>query len=257
MAIVSSGPEQRHAIRARARRVIGVFIVGVLIVASMYLYNYVTTANRFAIEKVELAGLSRVDPSSLQRLVGDLRGQNILLAPLDAVEARLESHPRIASVESRRVLPNRVVYSISEREPVALVYTDRFFEIDAAGMVMAGDGYTGLLDLPTITGVARDDVRAGRLCEDPMVSGALEALRVCRDLGAEFAGNISELRTTRTGVSIRSLRDDCVLLLGDGDYERRLRKFFMLRDELARREETGKLIDLRFENQVVLRNGGL
>jgi cell division septal protein FtsQ len=237
--------------------VIGVFIVGVLIVASMYMYNYVTTANRFAIEKVELAGLSRVDSASLQRLVGDLRGQNILLAPLDVVEARLEAHPRIASVECRRVLPNRVVYSITEREPVALVYTDRFFEIDAAGMVMPGDGYTGLLDLPTITGVQRDDVRAGRVCEDPMVRGALEALRVCRDLGAEFAGNISELRATQSGISIRSLRDDCVLLIGNGDYERRLRKFFMLKDELARREETGKLIDLRFENQVVLRSGGL
>ena len=119
MAIVSSGPEQRHAIRARAGRVIGVFIVGVLIVASMYLYNYLTTANRFAIEKVELAGLSRIEPAELERLAGDLRGQNILLAPLDAVETRLESHPRVASVECRRVLPNRVIYSISEREPMS------------------------------------------------------------------------------------------------------------------------------------------
>lgn len=254
MAIVSSSPETKGAIRARARRVIGVFIVGVLIVASMYLYNYVTTANRFAIEKVELAGLSRVEPGALQRLVSDLRGRNILLAPLDAVEARLEAHPRIARVECRRVLPNRVVYSITEREPVALVYTDRYFEIDAAGMVMAGDTYTGLLDLPTITGISMQDVRAGRRCEDPMVRGALEALRVCRDLGAEFAGNISELRATNTGIAIRSLRDDCVLLLGDSDYERRLRKFFLLRGELARREEPGKLIDLRFENQVVLRS---
>ena len=87
-----------------------------------------------------------------------------------------------------------------------------------------------------------------------MVRGALEALRVCRDLGSEFAGNISELRASQSGIAIRSLRDDVVLLLGDGDYERRLRKFFMLREELARREETGKLIDLRFENQVVLRS---
>jgi cell division septal protein FtsQ len=255
LAIVSSGPEQKHAIRARARRVIGVFIVGVLIVASMYLYNYVTTANRFAIEKIELAGLSRIDPNSLQRLVVDLKGQNILLAPLDEVEARLESQPRIASVECRRVLPNRVVYNITEREPVALVYTDRFFEIDAAGMVMPGDDYTGQLDLPTITGVAMDDVRAGRLCQDPMVRGALEALRVCRDLGSEFAGNISELRATSTGIAVRSLRDDCVLLLGNGDYERRLRKFFLLRGELARHDEPGHVIDLRFDNQVVIRSG--
>jgi len=253
LAIVSSGPEQKEAIRARARRVIAVFLIGVLIVASMYLYNYVTTANRFAIERVELSGLSRVEAAELERLVDDLVGQNILLAPLDVVESRLERHPRVASVEARRVLPNRVIYSVAEREPVALVYTDRFFEIDAAGMVMPGDAYTGLLDLPTITGVSSGDVRAGRVCEDPMVRGALEALGVCRDLGAEFAQNISELRASSTGIVIRSLKDDCVLLLGDADYEKRLRKFFLLRDELSRREEPSRLIDLRFDNQVVLR----
>jgi cell division septal protein FtsQ len=254
LAIVSSGPEQKDAIRARARRVIAVFLVGVLIVASMYLYNYLTTANRFAIEKVELSGLSRIDAKELTPLVADLRGQNILLAPLDVVEARLESHPRVAAVESRRVLPDHVTYTIVEREPVALVYTDRFFEIDAAGMVMPGDDYTGLLDLPTITGIASGEVRAGRVCADPMVRGALEALDVCRDLGAEFAQDISELRASSTGIAIRSLKDNCVLLLGDADYEKRLRKFFLLREELARREGPSRLIDLRFENQVVLRS---
>jgi cell division protein FtsQ len=254
LAIVSSGPEPKEAIRARARRVIAVFLVGVLIVASMYLYNYLTTANRFAIEKVELAGLSRIDAAELEQLVADLAGQNILLAPIDVVEARLESHPRVASVEGRRVLPNRVTYAVVEREPVALVFTDRFFEIDAAGMVMPGDAYTGLLDLPTITGVASAEVKAGRVCADPMVRGALQALEVCRELGSEFAQNISELRASSTGIAIRSLQDDCVLLLGDADYERRLRKFFLLRDELSRRAEPSKLIDLRFDNQVVLRS---
>ena len=40
-------------------------------------------------------------------------------------------------------------------------------------MVMPGDEYTAMLDLPTITGVAASDVRAGRACTDPMVLGAI------------------------------------------------------------------------------------
>ncbi len=155
------------------------------------------------------------------------------------------------------MLPNRVVYTIAEREPVALVYTDRFFEIDAAGMVMPGDDYTGLLDLPTITGVsARDDVRAGRAVRGP--DGARRAGSAARVPRSRRRVRGQHLRAARDepGISIRSLRDDCVLLLGDGDYERRLRKFFLLRGELARpRRSPGKLIDLRFENQVVLRSG--
>jgi cell division protein FtsQ len=253
LAIASKGKDHVSAIRARARRVIAVFIVGVLIVASMYLYNYATTSARFAVGKVELTGLSRVDRDDVEALVADLAGQNIFLAPIDVVESRLEAHPRIASATSRRVLPNRVTCTIVEREPVALLFTDRFYEIDDEGMVMPGDEFTAMLDLPTITGVSTRGVRAGRVCEDPKVRGALEALSVCRRLGGEFAADISEVRVTAAGLSIRSLRDDRVLLLGDGEFEKRLRKFFLLRDALAGRADLARLIDLRFENQVVLR----
>jgi cell division protein FtsQ len=242
-------------LRARARRVIAVFVVGVLIVASMYLYNYLTTSPRFAVEHVELSGLARVERAEVERLVADLVGHNILLAPLEVYEARLEAHPRIESVGVRRVLPDRVVYTIFEREPVALVFTDRYYEIDAAGMVMAGDAYTGLLDLPTITGVAANDVRPGRVCSDPLVQGALEALRVCRTIGRGFADDIAEVRASEVGLSIRSLKDDCVLVVGDVDLEKRLRKFFVLRDELVARAGASQFIDLRFDNQVVLRTG--
>jgi hypothetical protein len=107
--------------------------------------------------------------------------------------------------------------------------------------------------LPTITGgVARR--QGGARSNDPMVLGAIEALRVCRYIGRGFAEHISEVRTSETGLSIRSLKDDCVLLVGDADFERRLRKFFLLKDELARREGAPGLIDLRFDNQVVLRS---
>jgi cell division protein FtsQ len=254
LGIVETTRGHQATIRTRARRVITVFVVGVLIVSSMYMYNSATTSPRFAIESVELAGLSRIPQEDVARLVAELNGANILLAPLDVCELRLESHPRIARATARRVLPNRVTWTITEREPVALVFTDRFFEIDASGMVMPGDAYTALLDLPTITGVPPTDVRAGQICANPMVSGALEALDVCRSWGGEFAENIAELRATSSGLSIRSLREDCVLLVGDVDFEKRLRKFFLLRDELARREQPSRLIDLRFDNQVVLRS---
>jgi hypothetical protein len=119
---------------------------------------------------------------------------------------------------------------------------------------MPGDEYTPLLDLPTITGVSTRDVRAGRECVDPMVRGALEALSVCRSLGRGFADDIAEVRASDGGLSIRSLKDDCVLLVGDTDFEKRLRKFFLLKDALASRESAAALIDLRFDDQVVLRS---
>ena len=253
MGIGNTNAEQKKVLRARLWRVVAVLIVGVLIVASMYGYNYLTTSSRFEVEHVDVVGLTRIDRAEVDRLVADLRGHNILLAPIEVYEARLEAHPRIAGVTARRVLPDRVVVDVHEREPVALVFTDRYYEIDAAGVVMPGDEYTAMLDLPTITG-AVSDIRPGRVCSDPMVRGAIEALEVCRTIGRGFAENIAEVRASDGGLSIRSLSDDCVLLVGNADFEKRLRKFFLLKDELARRESASSLIDLRFDNQIVVRS---
>ena len=234
-------------------RVIAVFVFAVLIVASLYLYDYLTTSERFAIREVEIRGLARADTAEVWRLLADLKGQNILLAPLDSYAERLRAHPRIESASLGRALPGKVTCVIEEREPVLKVLTDRYYEVDPNGTVMKGDAYTPMLDLPLVTGLPSEAVKPGAVSVDPRLRNALKALEVCRELGGDFAEGISELRSTETGVTILSAEQDCVLLLGDSDYENRLRKFFLLRDTLANNEPTARVIDLRFDHQVVVR----
>ncbi len=254
MGISKTKRDRRNDLQSMAKRMIAVLIVGVMIVASLYLYTSLPTSERFAIVNVEFEGLSRIDDDSISALLQDLKGQNLLLAPLESYEARLEAHPRVAGVSLRRILPNRVTCAVREREPIALVFTDRFLEIDATGVVMAEDEYTALLDLPIITGIAAAEVRPGKRSESKRLRGALSALLACKTLGGSFAADISELRVTDAGVNIQSLSRNCVLVLGAGDYENRLRKYFLLKDEIAGQEPSTQLIDLRFENQVVLRS---
>jgi cell division septal protein FtsQ len=152
-----------------------------------------------------------------------------------------------------RILPDRVTCSVEEREPVALIFTDRFLEVDGFGMVMEEDDYTAILDLPVITGFGKSDIESGRINDNQSLQNALNVLRLCKNFGGEFAEDISELRVTSGGVSIRSLTKDRILLLGETDYENRLRRYFLLEDTLAEREPMARLIDLRFDDQVVLR----
>lgn len=254
MGIVSTKRDRRNALVAGAKRIAMVLLLGVLIVAALYLYDYLTTAEALAIAQVELRGVTRIDDGDLRRMLADLEGQNILLASLELYEKRLEMHPRVEGATMRRIIPDKVRCDVREREPVALVFTDRFLEIDRHGMVMEDDDYTPLLDLPIITGVSNEDVQAGKICRAESVRGALEVLRVARELGNEDALDISELHVDASGVVVRSLENDCVLLLGDGDYESRLRKFFLLQDALERDGTAPRrVVDLRFEDQVVLR----
>lgn len=253
MGIAKTRRDRRNDLRSAARRIASVLVVGMMIVASLYLYNYLTTSERFVIAEVEFEGLLRVDDDTIAAVLQDLHGQNLLLAPLGSYEARVEAHPRVRDASLRRVLPGRVTVTVREREPVALVFTDRFVEVDETGVVMEEDEYTALLDLPIITGIDPDDVRPGRKSASPRLAAALAALSACKVLGGDFATDISELRVSDDGIRIQSLSRNCVLVLGDGDYERRLRKYFVLKEEIAPRESSARLIDLRFEDQVVLR----
>jgi len=245
--------ERRREFRAAIRRITAVLIVGAVIVGAMHGYNYLTTSARFSVATVEFAGLSRVQDESLERSLADLVGHNLFLAPLESYEARLEMHPRVSAVRLRRVLPNRVVCSVDEREPVALLFTDRFLEVSRDAMVMPEDEYTALLDLPVITGLSRGEAIAGEVSDSPRLRRALDALRLCRKHGGSFASTISEVRVGSEGVSIRSLDQGPVLVLGEGDFDRRLRKYFMLKDTIGERDGNARRIDLRFEDQVVLR----
>ena len=253
MGIGKTKRDRRNDMRAAARRVGAVLVVGVMIVSAMYLYNYLTTSERFSVTSIEFAGLSRVDGDGLDALMSDLIGENLFLAPLERYESRLEAHPRVSRAVLHRVLLNRVTCTIEEREPVALIFVDRFLEVDAHGMVMKEDGYTALLDLPIITGLARGEVVPGEQSDSPRLQRALNALALCKRFGGSFASDISEMHVGSSGVTIRAAGRDCVLLLGDANYERRLKKYFLLQDMIVERNNSTKLIDLRFEDQIVLR----
>jgi cell division septal protein FtsQ len=230
-------------------------VLGILIVACFHAYSYLTTSDKLAVADVEIHGLSRLGSSEMNHIVEDLRGQNILLVGLEDYAARFARHPRIENAELRKVLPNKVVCTLREREPVALVYTNQFLEVDEEGMVMDADGLSGQLDLPIITGLDRGAVTEGRPCSDARLIGVLAILDFCKRYGGQFAETISELRVGESGISIVSLEEGVVLLLGQSEFENRLKKFFLMKNTIAQRNETARLIDLRFEDQIVLRSG--
>ncbi len=255
MAIVSTKRQRRKAIRDLVFRLLTTTMLGLLIFGAFQGYNYLTTAEKFAVKTIEIRGLSRVEPAEVQRLVADMRGENILLVPLENYSDRFSGHSRIRSAVFKKILPNKVICTVEEREPVALVYADGFHEVDDEGMILTSDELTDYLDLPIVTGLRRKAVKEGTYCKEPELANALKVLGICKRHGGSFANDISELRIGDTGISVVSLKEDMVLLLGESEFEGRLKKFFLIRGTLAKKDEPSKLIDLRFDDQVVLRSG--
>lgn len=255
MAIDRTKKQKRNAMKMLAVRLLTSATLGVLIVACFHSYNYLTTTERLAVTEVEFNGLSRVDADEIEKVIADIHGQNILLVPLEEYAARFARHSRIRSAEFRKVLPKKVVCTVTERAPVALVYSNGFLEVDGEGMVMNSDELTDFLDLPIITGVDGTSVREGHLCGDTRLAEALQTLELCKKYGGRFADDISELRVGKRGISVVSLKEGMVLLLGKSKFEQRLKKFFLMRHTIAKTDEAARLVDLRFDDQIVLRTG--
>jgi len=247
--------QKKQALRAMLIRLATSAVLGTLIVACFYAYNFLTTTDKLAISEVDYHGLSRLDTKEIDRVLADMHGQNILLVPLENYAARFAQHPRIRNAHFARVLPNRVICTFREREPVALVFSSKFLEVDQDGMIMNSDDLTNLLDLPIITGLEGGVIKEGKPCENEQLAWALKTLKICKTYGGRFANNISELRVSMNGISIVSLEEGVVLLLGSSEFERRLKKYFLLQNTIAKKDDSAKLIDLRFDDQIVLRNG--
>ena len=152
MAIGRTKKQQRKAAVDLLKRLATAMVIVFAIVAAFRLYDFLTTDDRFSVGEISFVGVTRLSEVELDRLVHDLRGQNIVLAPVESYQARIENHPRIKSARIRRVLPATIVCTVEEREPVALVYASEFLEVDDEGFVMPEDELTSLLDLPIISG---------------------------------------------------------------------------------------------------------
>ncbi len=254
MAIVRTRQQTRRAVRALILRLFTTAMLGLLMFAAFQVYNALTKSEKFAVKTVEIRGLCRVDSLAVVRLVADIRGENIFLLPVEECARRFAAHPRIRSVGFKKVLPNKVVCTVEEREPVAVVYADGFYEVDEEGMILTSDELTSYLDLPIVSGLDRKSVKEGAYCKNPQLVNALRVLGICKSYGGSFANDISEVRIGTQGVSVVSLKEGMVLLLGENEFEDRLKKFFLIRGTIAKRDAPSKFIDLRFDDQVVLRS---
>jgi cell division septal protein FtsQ len=255
LAIVRTRQQRRRAIRTLIIRLFTTVMLGFMMYAAYEMYDVLTTSERFAVRAVEIRGLCRVDSVEVGKLVAGIQGENIFLLPLEKCAERFSAHPRVRSITFKKVLPNKVYCAVEEREPVAVVYAGGFFEVDQEGMVLTSDELTDYLDLPIISGVERKTLKQGTFCKDPQLSNALGVLGICKRIGGTFADDVSEVRIGSQGISVVTLKEGTVLLLGQDEFEGRLKKFFLIRGTLAKRGETSKLIDLRFDDQVVLRSG--
>ena len=184
------------------------------------------TASFLQVTTITVEGTSRVSDGEVRALIGQLRGQNILVADLEAYRGHLLTSGWVAQATLRRVLPSTVEVTLVEREPAGLArFNGRLYLIDGMGTVIEEHGPRFAdVDLPIVDGLSSGtgvvDQRRAEL-----VSNLLTALTADPDLSAR----VSQINVEDAYDAVVLLNDGPTLIhLGDERFVERLRTYLEL-----------------------------
>jgi cell division protein FtsQ len=138
------------------------------------LQRHLTTSSAFAIDKIEIAGLTRMERAEVLATAGIAEGRNVFEHSPSEVQARLLKHPWVAEASVSRRLPGSFAIRLREREPVALLVVepcadgqsarsdDSACDDGSALYLLSDDGKLfkrfdakDPVDLPVVTGIDR------------------------------------------------------------------------------------------------------
>jgi cell division protein FtsQ len=201
-------------------------------------WRFLTTGESLRIREIRITGLRGADAEELLELSPVKRGDNLVLADVDAVARALQRDPWVASVEVRRRWPPALEVAVREREAAALVDLGTLYLADAQGHVFkrasAGDG----LDLPLVTGFAADDYVQRRPDVESGLRGALRLCQAWAAAGLDRALPLAEIHLDFVdGVTVYAGEEGVQVRLGGDDPGPKLER---LRTVLAALRAEGK-----------------
>lgn len=226
----------------------------------------VAHVDRFHVRNVELEGSRYLAREEVLAYIG-LSTELSVWDDLEPVAARLRSHPLLLEARVRRRLPSTLVFTVREREPVALFPTPVLAPVDREGRRLPINPSEHPLDLPLL-----QPTEHGRNGMEPVGKrpAGIDGGTLSPDQLRILAGEVSRLGTLEPDVAA-SLSDaaldpwgDVILSLSDPSVEiryrpplspARLREGLQALGDALDRSPDRRLhaVDLRFEDQVVVR----
>lgn len=214
------------------------FFLLVLTLITLGIQRGVTAIKRssfFKIEEIEIDCDSILNTDSLQNRLDKNKGVSIFEVDEESLRETLGSK---VSLSIKKVYPRRLIVKVKKKEPVALL--NGVFEVDEDGYIL-GRGKQN--HLPVLL-LSLSNIRVGEKVESNTLSDELLIMGVLQKSGFR----VIRIEMDESGISV--LTEGGKILFGFGDLERKLYNLKTISDEVKEK----RVIDLRFKNQIVIRD---
>lgn len=255
----------RRTVRARHPRLIGSFIIALFLVILLliggwwtypYLWRYMSRQDAFKISEIIIRNAGGLDEAVLRVLLPPVEGQNLFAVDLRKVEEALRQHPWVENVKLHRHLPRKLVISVTEKTPAALICTERIWAVDRAGTLLPLENWSGTLDLPLVKFAGQKGHKAGQVISDGRVLGLLPRLQGLKRRLPQLWQMISEIAWDEKGQLILYASGSRTrILLGTQPCWQQMCNLysFLLFEGSRSGLENIRFVDLRFRGQVIIR----
>jgi len=217
-------------------------------------FNFIFSSNFCNIEEVVVKGNDYLSEDEIFFKSQIKLGENIFKLDLKKSINSLEQEPWIKEVEIKRVIPNKIIISLNEREAAAIVYIgEEYFTSSKEGIILSKivrseDGF----DLPLVLGLEIDEIKIGEIIDKPEFRAALESI------------NSAEVILPKKFCQVEILSPDDFMICNKDDTlkvrvnrpEGIINKENFLREALEKIEREKLLveyIDIRFKDSLIIK----
>jgi len=205
-------------------------------------YLYGKTAEAMLIDRIEVKGNRHLSDKEIASLLRLGQRESMLRISSRELSGRVLESPWIRDVVIRKELPHTLIVKVKEAEPVALLKRKgRLYIVGRSGDLLEELSQT-IAFLPVIK---MDSDKRDLLREALKVAEVVREDGFFPDEEIEIIARKPEEMTLKIG--------GLTVMIGKGDYRRKLMRLVQLEDEIVRRGIPAGYVDLRFSRRVIVR----
>lgn len=228
------------------------FTVGVRY-AGMPVVRSIAAHPVFNVRNVTVEGARYINPEKIIETACIELETNIYEIDIEGISQTLENAFAAEDFTVFRRLPNTVVIEVRERKPVALLNMKTLVGVDENGVPLPHVGADMVESLPIISGIRTVSSLSDSTVKERLLKGLSMLDRISKDAPSVYT-RISEVDVSNmASMGICLVDNGLEVIIGDSDWSKKIPVLDKVINEVTRRKEAVKAVDIRYGGKVFVR----